>query len=198
MARISAGMFLAVEISLSFGLLVLAAETPKLVTQASVRSTIQEALNQSPAFSEIVRGKKVVPSTMITYKARPPGAATESELVEALHFNYDNGKTIRTIYNLTDKKVVKIDALEAYPTPLANEEVAEARNLAAEKDDRTRAVLRKYRDQMTVSALAPVIADRANKRFGKRLAILVFTAKRNPADGVTVTVNLTDKTVSRD
>jgi hypothetical protein len=198
MTRISAGMLLAAGISLSFGLPAFGAETPKLVTQASVRNMIQEALNQSPAFSEITRGKKVVPSTMLRYKARPPGAPTESDFVEALHFNYDNGKTIRTIYNLTDKNVVKIDALEAYPTPLASEEIAEARKLADEKDDRARAVLRKYRDQIAVSALAPVIADRSNKRFGKRLAILVFTPKRNPADGVTVTVNLTDKTVSRD
>jgi hypothetical protein len=174
------------------------AETPKAITRQEERAMIQKALENSPAFAEAIKGKqKVVASTMVRYKDKPQGAATESDFVESLHFEYDTGKTIRTIYNLTDKKVVKIEKLEAYPTPLADEEVGQAKSLAAEKNDKVQALFRKYKeDQIEVSALAPVIADRNNKRFGKRLAILLLTPKEKLADAVSVTVNLTDKTVS--
>jgi hypothetical protein len=175
MTRLSAGMLLVAGISLSAASVAFGADVPTLVTQTSLRNMIQEALNASPAFSEVAKGKKLVPSTMIRYRATRAGATTESDLVEALHFNYDDGKTIRTLYDLTDKKVIKVDALEAYPTPLANQEIAEAKKLASEKDERAKALLQKYRDnEISVGALAPVIADRANKRFGKRLAILVL------------------------
>jgi hypothetical protein len=176
----------------------LGAEAPKPVTQPKERAVIQEALEKSAAFAEAVKGKqKVVASTMVRYKNKPDGAATESEFVETLHFDYDTGRTIRTIYNITEKKLVQVELLEAYPTPLAVEEITEATKLAKDKHERVRALLQKYKEEkVTVEALAPVVADRKNKRFGKRLAILVMSPKEKLADTVSVTINLTDKIVS--
>jgi Cu2+-containing amine oxidase len=178
----------------------LSAESPKLITQPKERAIIQEALEKSPSFAEAIKGKKkVIASTMIRYKEKSEGGETESELVETLHFDYDTGKTIRAIYNMTDKKMIKLEKLAAYPTPLTEDELAQARNLAEDKDEKVKALYKKYnKNQVTVEALAPVIADRSNKRFGKRLAILVLTPKEKAAETVTITVNLTDKTVSRE
>jgi hypothetical protein len=178
----------------------LGADTPKAIMQSTERATVQEALEKSPAFAEAVKGKsKVVASTMVRYKDKPEGATTESEFVESLHFDYDTGKTIRTIYNNSDKKVVKIETLAAYPTPLATEEIAQAKKLAEDKDEKVKALFEKYKEnQVTVNALAPVISDQTNKRFGKRLVHLAFTPKEKPSDTVSVTVNLTDKTTSRE
>jgi Cu2+-containing amine oxidase len=172
----------------------------KPVTQPQERAMIQAALEKTSEFADAVKGKKkVVASTMVRYRDKPEGAPTESEFVETLHFDYDGGKTIRTVYNLTDNKVVKLQTLEAYPTPLAEEELAEARKLAADKDERVKALLRKYKEeQITVGALAPVVSERKNKDFGKRIAILQLTPKEKLTDTVTVTVNLTDQTVSRE
>lgn len=194
------GMGLIVSIILWDGAASFGADTPKTITQPQERAMIQEALERSPAFAEAIKGKqKVVASTMVRYKDKPEGAATESDFVETLHFDYDTGKTIWTIYNITDKKVVKIETLEAYPTPLAEEEITQAKKLAADKDERVKNLFQKYKEnQVTVNALAPVIADKTDKRFGKRLAILVLTPKKQLGEAVSVTVNLTDKTVSRE
>jgi hypothetical protein len=175
-------------------------DTPKPVTQPHERAQIQAWLEKSAPFAEAVKNKnKVIACTMTRYLEKPEGTATKLEFMEALHFDYDTGKTIRSICNEREHKVVKIETLEAYPTPLAAEELALATKLAKEKDERAKVLFKKYnQEQITVEALAPVISDRKNKNFGKRLAILIFSPKKKLRDTVSVTINLTDETVSVD
>lgn len=52
---------------------------------------------------------------------------------ELTHFEYEGGVTIRSTVDLTTGAVVKIEKLEAYPTPLAEEEHKRAAALAMEK-----------------------------------------------------------------
>lgn len=196
MTRMPTGLILATSTSLFFGTGIVAGETSKAILQPQERAMIEGLLQNSPDFSEAVKGKKVVASTMVRYKEKPEEAATESEFVEVLYFNYDDGNTIRAVYNLTEKKIVMIEAMEAYPTPLASEEIAQAKKLAEETNEKVKVLMRKYKNnQVAVQALAPVIADKSDKRYGKRLAILIFTPKEKLVDSVSVTVNLTDKTV---
>jgi len=126
------------------------------------------------------------------------GAVAASEHVETLHFDYSTGKTIVTVYDVARKKVIKLEQLAAYPTPLADEELAQAKELARARDKRVRELYAKYGEKkVTVDALTPVIASPKDKRFGKRLTILTLTPKEHLPDTVSVTVDLTDKTVSR-
>jgi replicative superfamily II helicase len=160
---------------------------------------LQESLEKSAEFARAVKDKKVVASTMVRYKEKPADALREVEFAEALHFNYDDGTTIRTIFNLSRREVVKVETLEAYPTPLADEEVEQALDLAMEKSVEVRSLLEKFnRDRVKLKSLAPVIADKKDKRYGKRIAILSLMPKEVLADSVSVTVNLTEKTVSNE
>src|SRR5947207_3042070 len=86
----------------------------KAVTQRNERAAIERELSKSPEFTSAAKGKKVIASTMMTYKEKPNDSATEAEFVESLHYNYDSGKTIRTVLNRTAEKVVKVDLLDAY------------------------------------------------------------------------------------
>jgi hypothetical protein len=200
MAASFAALCLIAGINLWFGALAPGADTPKRVTDPEERAAILDALKKDPQFAAIIGGKrKVVPSTMVRYRHRPEGAAAEAEFVKTLHFDYDTGKTIHTVYNMTEKRVTNVETLEAYPTPLAAEEKAVATKLAEAENEDVKDLFRKYKEQeVTIQALAPVIADKAHKHFGKRLAILVLSPKGNHADTVTVTVNLTDKAVPRE
>ncbi|HEY8750158.1 MAG TPA: hypothetical protein VIM11_19395 [Tepidisphaeraceae bacterium] len=188
-----------------FGLLqsvcVLAADAPRPLTDPIARKQVVQAIENSSQFADIVKDKsRLITSTVVHYHETLPGTRSESEIAESLHFDYATGKTIDTVYNVTQKQIVKVEAKEAYPTPLADEEVSKAKSLAAEKDDHVKALLQKYpgREQLNVQAIAPVISDRSDKRFGKRLAILMFVPKAKLGDAVSVTVNLTDGTVAHE
>jgi hypothetical protein len=160
---------------------------------------ILKEVESSPEFVKVAKGKKVVASTVVRYKEKPEGADSEHELVETLHFDYDDGKTIRTAYDLSSKKVVKIDLLEAYPTPLAPEEVKAAKTLAKEKDPRAKELARKYTEkELEIQTLSPVVADKKSKLYGKRLAIVILRPKAKLAETVSVKVNLTDNTLVKD
>jgi hypothetical protein len=161
---------------------------------------LQGAVEGSSEFAELTKGKRVVLSSLVGYSDKAAETdATASEFAEALHFNYDDGKTIRTVYNRTAKKVVKSEALSAYPTPLAGEEVAAARKLAEEKDEKVKALVANTpAGDLTVSTLAPVVSKKDHPNYGKRLAVLIYSPKGKLPETQKVLVNLTDKTVSRD
>jgi hypothetical protein len=172
------------------------AASPVLLT-GKERGPVLKELAKSPAFAKATKGKKVVASTVVQYASTPAGAKEPQQMIEALHFRYDDGKTLRTTYNMSTKKVTKLEALEAYPTPLAAEEVAEAKKLAQKQDKKVNDLMMKYKGpELRVQALAPVISEKKHKLFGKRLARLVLTPKKQLKDSVSVTVNLTDKKVT--
>jgi hypothetical protein len=142
---------------------------------------------------------RFVHSTMLRFKATPLGAAAEQELVQSLHFRYLDGKTIRTTCTAANARVLKIEELEAYPTPLTDQEIADAQKLAREKDSRVKEMFKKYKaSDLDIQAVAPVVAFRKNPLFGKRLATLFLTPKKNAGAVLSVTVNLTDGEVVAD
>jgi hypothetical protein len=165
--------------------------------QPHERAWIQDLLEASPDFVRATEDKRrIIASTMTRYKDIPREAIGEAEFVEALHFDYDTGSTIRTVYNLTERRVTRIEALKSYPTPLSEEEIALATKLAIDRDDKTRELfLKSKEDKITVNALAPVIVDKTSNQFAKRIAILVFRPMEPPAEPVSVTVNLTDGSI---
>jgi len=161
--------------------------------QPPARETILGWMQKSPEFAREATGKKLVLCSVVRYAA-DPAAGLPQDIVEAVHYRYDDGVTLRTVCTPADRKVVEVEALTAYPTPLAPEEIEAARALAREKD----AVLQKILAEggtLAVETVALVMAERSNKLFGKRLAVVIARPKTGAP--VWVTVNLTDRTIVR-
>lgn len=181
-----------------------AADPPKDLLRLADKDKVKayrDEVERAAEFGDRLANKRVVLAAMVGYKRKvdDKADAAASEVVETLHYDYDRGKTVRTVYDLTAKKVVKSDLLEAHPTPLAVDEVTAAKQLAQEKDAKVAALLAKHgADQVTVSTLAPVVSDKKHPNYGKRLAVLIYSPAGKLTESRRVTVNLSDKSVVPD
>ncbi len=120
---------------------------------------------------------------------------SEAELAELTYFDYASGKTIRTIVDLEEKITIKTNDFEAYPAPLAKDEEERAVELARESSDPVKALY--ANGDVSFYAMAPVISDREDKRFGHRIVFLTFTqTNESKSDQVRVEVNLTNNSIS--
>jgi hypothetical protein len=173
-----------------------AAESPQL-TDAQRMDVIRriEASDEFRKATAAQADRRLEFANITTYTVKPKDGP-ERQYVQTLHFKYDGGRTVRTTYDLTANRVVKIESLEAYPTPLSPGEVTRAVNLAREKSDRVRAILTLHGDKANIQHLAPVIADRADRRFGHRLVILTVRGPKDVTETATVEVDLTAQTVA--
>lgn len=179
------------------GVSFVAAESLRSIDSPSERMDLQKAFETAPQFRREVAGrKKVIATTMTLFSTRASPSSAEQQVVEALHFRYDDGKTIRTMFNATEQKVIRIDILEAYPTPLAGEEIEKAKELAKAKDAKIRQLIEGTpQEQLKIEFLSPVVSDKRDPRYGKRLVIVIVSSKDAPGSEK-VTLNLTDETVS--
>ena len=114
-------------------------------------------------------------------------------LAEVAHFKYDGGQTIRTTYDLDGKRVLKVETLDAYPTPLAPAELTAAVDLAKELVPAVKALYAKQGDKVRTDVLVPVVADKASPLFGHRTVHMTFRATAGGDGGVTVELDLTDR-----
>src|SRR5262245_5075385 len=104
------------------------ADEPRPPLTKKEKAEVFKLIEESKEFKEAASGKKkVVPASAWSYREKD--GKREVEFVETLHFNYNNNQTIRTLYNRTDKRVVRVESLEAYPTPLADEELERAKKI---------------------------------------------------------------------
>jgi hypothetical protein len=175
-----------------------AGDSPIPIRSPTERAAIQKALEGEPVFLKEVQGKRVVPSTMVEYTEAPEGSKQEETFVRALFYRYDDGKSIRALWNRTTGKLVKVDVLEAYPTPLNEAEEARSRGIAIAQIEEFKALLEKSREEsVTFEFQAPVISDRKDPRFGKRLVTVYLTPRAANAGAISATVNLTDGTASK-
>ena|SRR5262245_15276968 len=174
------------------------AQDPRSELTGAERTALLKEVAASKEFATAIKeSKKVVPVRVRTYTEAVDGKP-EARFAEVLHFNYADGRTIRTVYNRTDGRIVRVESLEAYPTPLADSELARAKQIA-EKSEARAEFVRRNGDRVEVTYLAPVIADPKHPLFGKRLVTLIYRTKADPkqadqtADSLNVQVNLTDE-----
>ncbi|MFN0053560.1 MAG: hypothetical protein ACKV0T_15380 [Planctomycetales bacterium] len=120
-------------------------------------------------------------------RAKPP-----RRMAEVLHFKYEGGETIRTTYDLNAHKVVKVEKLQAYPTPLAAQELTVAIEVARQNDHRVETLFGEDNESVLTELLVPIIADKNSPRFGHRIAKLMFRANPDAVETVSVEVDLTD------
>ena len=122
----------------------------------------------------------------------PTEQSPEREIVEMLHFDYSDGRTVRSRVDLTNKKVLKVERLAAYPTPLAEEELRKAISLARDLAPAVNALYQEDTAKVKVEPLVPTIADPNDPRFGRRIVDLNFRLERKNAR---VSVDLTTGTI---
>ena len=169
------------------------ADGPVLVKEIHQQNEIHNALKEDPQFLAATREKKVRLSTAVIYSKKPVGGNTEQRYVKTLHYHYEDGKTIRTVYNPETRKVEKIDFLDGYPTPPGTDEQSEARKIAEDQIETVKELRRATKDEeMVVTFLSPSIPDRKHPHFRKRLVTVYYTPKSGRAGVVWVTINLTD------
>jgi hypothetical protein len=180
-----------------------AQHTERLETKEQ-RQPFLAKVEASPEFKELSQAKKdprLVVANVVKYTIDE--GKDKSLMVEVLHFKYEGGVTIRSLYDVRQEKVVKVEPLHAYPTPLAGEEVKEAIRLAKEQSRQVRELYPVSKgpetpgkkDQPTVEALAPVISDPERPNYAHRLVLLTFIPRSEKTPSVSVQVDLTDKKV---
>jgi hypothetical protein len=167
------------------------------VRESAQIQSFQRQLMEIPAFANQVTGKKVVLARMSKFQEATSDNQGE-EIIESLHYRYDDGKTLRVRMSAKSRALVgKVEVEEAYPTPLAPEETARALALAREKSPPIEELFRtKGEAALIVSFLAPVISDPKHPLYGQRLAIIQVIPKKEPEKGANITINLTKETVA--
>jgi hypothetical protein len=162
------------------------------------QGAILSIMTKAPEFVKATKGtKKLVVCSMVQFTAKR-GELKGKQIVQALHYDYDKGMTIRTTLDSQGKKVVRLEKLEAYPTPLAPSELRRAVKLASEHSPSFKSAMNKYKeDDRNVEAMVPVVSDRKSKLFGKRLVSVRVVPREHPEKSVAVTVNLTDGRIEK-
>jgi hypothetical protein len=124
-----------------------------------------------------------------------PGAP---EILELVYYKYEGGVTLRATLDARQGTVLEVQALAAYPAPLAREERAEAVRLARDRDPSARALFAASKpEEIEVELLAPVVSDSADARYGHRLALLTLYRKTGGGPGVMLEIDLTRGSVRR-
>jgi hypothetical protein len=174
-------------------------ESPVRVEAKVERDEIVDVLKRDDKIGAAIKDKKVRWSTILRYQVKPAGADEPHTIIEAYLYVYDERTTIRATYDMSAHTLKKLEFLGVYPTPLAEEEIKEAKKLAHDKNADVKALMEKYHDrELQFDMLVPVVSERRRPLYGKRLVALIVRPKRHPREAVAVTVNLTDETVERD
>lgn len=176
----------------------LASSAVKQVTlEADQLTAFREKIESSEEFRKAVAWKTDSRLVFVgaTRYAVEDAAPERASVVEAVYYKYEGGITIRATTD-AEGKLLKLEELEAYPTPLTPEEQSEAVRLANEKSEEVRAISTGTpQGELVIEVLAPVVADPADPRYGHRLVLLTFYPQSSRARSVMVEVDLTQRTV---
>jgi hypothetical protein len=127
-----------------------------------------------------------------------PRGLLEAALVVVSHYRYRNDEVIRSTVDLKTRKVLKVETFAHLPTPLSEEEFAEAKKLAfdekQEAGKKLAAALKPYGDKLRIEPLLPRVG-KDDKAFGHRLVNLVFHAGTTYLTSPRVIVDLTTREV---
>ena len=166
-----------------------AAEKTALAAQ-EVSSAAQRI--ESSAQFEKVAARQSDPRMYLVTAARYPASAKKPEIIELVYFKYEGGVTIRATLDAQKNEVLAVQALRAYPAPLAREERDEAVRLARALDPGARALFAGAKpEELEIELLAPVVSDPKDARYGHRLALLTLFRKAGGGPGVMLEVDLT-------
>jgi len=189
---------LALTVAIAFIACVANSAVKQMTIETSEVKTIRERIESSDEFQRAAARQKDSRLVFVgaSKYANTDVAAESAAIVEAVYYKYEGGITIRATTD-SEGKLLKLEELEAYPTPLTPEEQSEAVRLANEKSEEVRAISTAAQGELVVEALAPVVADPADPRYGHRLVLLTFYPRSSRARSVLVEVDLTQGSVRR-
>jgi hypothetical protein len=122
-----------------------------------------------------------------------PRGLLEAALVVVSHYRYGTDEVVRSTVDLKTKKVLHVERFAHLPTPLADEEFADAKKLAL-ADEKLKAALKPYGDKLKIQPLLPRVGDK-DPAYGHRLVNLVFHVGTTYLTSPRVIVDLTTRTV---
>ena len=125
--------------------------------------------------------------------SKPRDVNAAPRTVVLTYYRYKTDEAIVTTVNLATKEVLKMEHIRHLPTPLADEEVTEAKDLAL-KNDQVKKALQGYGDKVEVSVLVPQVG-KDDKKFGHRLVVLMFRVGKDYLVSPRVVVDLTEQKV---
>jgi hypothetical protein len=111
------------------------------------------------------------------------------------HYRYDGDVAIRSVVDLARRAVVRTDSAPHRPTPLASEELDQARRLALE-NAAVRAALGARADQVMVEALVLRTSSPRDPIYGHRVVRLLFRVGADYLREPMVLVDLHTSTVT--
>lgn len=155
---------------------------------------LQAILRQSRRFSEAIRQKSKQPLLLIqvrTFSDSQKGGK-KPHFAETVHFKYEGGITVRSTVDLQKKKVIKVERLEAYPTPLIKKEEERAIRLARAQIPVVEGLYGNKKNKVRAQVLVPIVSDRKHRLFGHRLVRITFRPQRFSSNSLTVRVDLTE------
>jgi len=166
------------------------------------RKPYLEAEKNSTDFKDDAGGEAAGKSKMpVCSMVEYPAGDGKPAVVAILRYRYDDGATLRTKIDVATKKVLSVEKLTLYPTPLAGEEIAEAIRLARAKSPAVDKIYKEAANDPVLGYLVPIVSDSKNPKYGHRLVLLSVSPKA-PADPealpprrVTVRVDLTNESV---
>ena len=126
--------------------------------------------------------------------SKPRDVDAAPRTVVLTYYRYKTDEAIVATVNVATKEVLKMEHILHLPTPLAEDEVTEAKELAMKNDQVTKA-LKPYGNKVEVSVLVPQVGEGDKKRFGHRLALLMFRVGQDYLVSPRVLVDLTEQKV---
>jgi hypothetical protein len=127
--------------------------------------------------------------------SKPRDVDAAPRTVVLTYYRYKTDEAIVTTVNVATKEVLKMEHIPHLPTPLADDEVTLAKELAL-KDDQVQKVLQPYGNKVEVSVLVPQVGEGdKTKKFGHRLVLLMFRVGQDYLVSPRVLVDLTEQKV---
>ncbi|MBL8851846.1 MAG: hypothetical protein JNG89_19395 [Planctomycetaceae bacterium] len=174
----------------------LSADPAALLADPAERAAIVSSVGKTPAVEEYKQGKRVLLCALAPLADSGSNATDAAAgLIEALYYRYDDGTTLKATFDPASNATTAV-VLEAYPTPLADEEFQKALEVADSQLAAFKAVRAgRTDDEVVVDYLVPIYSNRTSPLFGKRVVILTAYPTGAPEKRIQATVNLSDETL---
>ena len=156
------------------------------------RERLLEIVEDAPAFKAIPTSQSA-PRRYLTELSvvRSTVDGKPTRIATVVHYEYENGQTIRTVVDLDAGQVKEVKQFEAFSTPLAPEERLEAIQLALRHVAEVRDVLNEE-PAPEITAMPWAIPDKQSPQYGHRVCSLLIVSRARPRGRfVRVEVDLT-------
>jgi Copper amine oxidase, enzyme domain len=170
----------------------------RIVINQADKEQLLKIVEDAPAFKEVPTSKSAPRRYLTEFSAvRSMVDGKSTRIATVVHYEYENGQTIRTIVDLDAREVKEVRRFEAFSTPLSPEERLEAIQFALRHVSEVRELLNEE-PPPEITAMPWAILDKDSIQYGHRVASLLIVSRSRPSSGIArVEVDLTEGTAKR-